>query len=486
MSSFHRHPIGPKPPRGRPAADWIRCIACGLSTKTKSFVTCGMSNEPGGRLCGQCFSKVPEHCPADCNSWLYYLLPKKSCQSCSTYSDQLVICELCDRDICASCSVPETYETFMGFGIRGIVCLSCCPPSIRIRPNNNPNWCFLCCSEHSSGILPACQDPATLELPLLHQLREGRSRFSDSATSLAISQRLASRTVDRTPPPTQSLLPGSPRVAATNQIQTIDSSHGPSPIAVCISGSTTRNQSPLTPRQSHTKASLGNTISQHQVQPPSSAFFRPVRTIPLEPEVTNTPKLQSIKPTRPSNFQVLNGLKTPMLASSIEDRLAQIVQQAVLPLSDATCQNAAAIHDLRKQLQNTHQSKPNPKPQTLPGTANSSTAPNQSCTCRASAPDTHGEISTQWEESDQDEGKRCADRQRTLNFVSMSEIFEAHTAGLRSEFSAMKKELSSISTALRSGDNRISNNQPTQNYNNSRRRVRNKGKPQKSQNNGTV
>ena len=127
----HIHLIGPRRP-GPKVSDALRCICCGLSTKTRQFVQCEFpAKAEGGRLCSNCHWKLGDNTPMSCLIWVDTIGLTLACDLCLTYSDQVMVCAICTRSACVTCVAIESFEYFLKSGLDSILCSDCFPESAR-------------------------------------------------------------------------------------------------------------------------------------------------------------------------------------------------------------------------------------------------------------------------------------------------------------------------------------------------------------------
>lgn len=422
----HTHPVGPKPSRGRPGPDWLRCISCGYSTRNKETLACSLSDTPGGRLCLKCASRLPDNCPPDCISWLTYLLNKQMCQSCTKLTDVIVNCEICHRYLCVACVVPETFHMWGDLGISGIVCMACCPETVRVKPDGLDNYCFLCVDSHIEGTLPPCQNPLTKEVPLLSFLREGKlshSRAKSVVASLS-STTLHSEITNFVPlnvnhvcsinnndtNPCDNLLPPSRpcsvvNIPSTSHMLNSTANPGPSPLSQAHPNSAYSVLSAVSPRP------IGTQTSHIQRVPLAHASRTDaIGTVPAG--------------TLPDN------IAESLLLPTLENRLSKLVNQLLLPISNTAAINAANFSKLSSRLDSL----------SISPLASSS---------HSDPPNTVG---IQFNPTILRHEKLISDNDRPLDFKGMKEIMSLQAQKFSSEISGLKSSISNLSSSGSSQD----------------------------------
>ena len=94
---------------------------------------------------------------------------------------------LCDRELCLSCVVIESYNLSMHTGNDNTFCYSCSPNFTRIAPKGRPYYCYFCLDDHTAFPgLPPCLDPHVPVLPLVENLREGISVYEASSRAASV------------------------------------------------------------------------------------------------------------------------------------------------------------------------------------------------------------------------------------------------------------------------------------------------------------
>lgn len=440
-SKSHTHPIGPKPARGRPGPDWLRCVACGYSTRNKEVLACTLSDRPGGRLCTSCATRLPVGCPSDCVSWLGYLLNKQICHSCTKLTDEIVICVICQRYLCVSCVVPETYNLWGDLGIEGIVCNACCPDSVRKNPDGCDDFCFLCVDSHENYPVPPCQNPDTKEVPLISFLRDGKVRHDRAVSSnkplsirvpptdttlqsLRLPSGVLSSTLHSSGPGLVSLPPSRASLADFSTAIPIDPS-------LIVIDSASRSASPVPVA----------IPSNRSVSHASAPLISPNRFVNFVDESVPVPQVPfcSPQPSHPINQQSVGAMATgpssayklsDSLSPLIEDRMSRLINQAILPLSQMATQNAASIEKVCSSL-NRLSVKTSPA----------------STSAEVELPNT---IGIQCTPSILLEEETAVENSRPLDFGSMKELIQLQSENWAKEVAGLKSSISGLSSTVKS------------------------------------
>ena len=387
----HHHLVGPHKTRGRRVPDFIRCVNCGLSTNNKQFETCEKSKSPGGRLCQNCFARIPVDMDKDCISWVEHLNPKSMCQVCNTNTDMYLICELCNRYICVKCCIPESYELWGHTGADCILCLSCCPPAARITPRNTQNFCLMCVTEHvgEKEFWP-CMQGTLEEIPLLKAIREGKDFTTNPETEPSSEEMLVTQTLydpetgndstngkrssskDRiyqsvlfgqdVESPTGSIL-NSPRSsfrvispAPQNENAVLNYSlksscdRAVNASFVCNPGLINRSQENMV---------LNSSLKSSCNRPTNVSFVS-------NPGLDNNrqeSQIYDVK-TGPSSFNhpensAINKSTSNAAFYNLEKKIENLVNSAMLPLANAACKNSANLEALKAKLDRLSPNKPN-------------------------------------------------------------------------------------------------------------------------------
>ena len=463
MSSVQPHicPVGPRL-RGPPVPDWLRCLNCGKSTrnaKRGSFLECTAGRGVGGRLCGSCKAALPPNCESlACTSWVELLLRKPTCQSCCKEDEKLVTCRVCDRELCLSCVVIESYNLMQHTGKDNILCYSCCPNFTRIKPRGRPGFCYFCLSDHSDFPgLPPCLDPDVDVLPLVDNLIEGRSvrQASSRHTSLAPSETSIA----------VSAVPEIPRTQLTNNSSSGTRLHqsqqlcpasgllgvrsltnsalivGPDlpnlqfPVLPAAASSLTSSRSnrslpasvagtinPL-PRL-ETSKSRGSHLSTTQ-QAQFGSTSQGLGSIPLLPTKTkNTEPAHPPTCRNESTHAHLSGFalnEFDHLLPAFDDRTSRIVNAVVRPLQQSWCTAAADIKAMEKAISELASIKNNNESSTI-------SPVNDKC--------------NQWSATDQNEAKKVIEDSQPIRRSDIREMFGQGTSKIANEIRVMSSSLS--------------------------------------------
>ena len=155
MDDHHSHIIGPKRP-GRPTTDEHRCISCGRSTRfIKQKITCPVTASlPGGTLCPDCADNL-DTSTGTCGDWVAQCSPK-GCQKClKNCHGALFTCDICESEICESCTETTCLERFFQADIAYFVCNQCIPLQLRSDDRGRSSM-FL--SDQKYDFCVFCQD----------------------------------------------------------------------------------------------------------------------------------------------------------------------------------------------------------------------------------------------------------------------------------------------------------------------------------------
>ena len=397
MVTPHHHIIGPHKSRGRKVLDYLRCVICGLTTNNKKYECCKSSSAPGGRICHRCFEKIPSNILSDCSEWFNFLNPNKLCQICTHSSNTFLPCNLCHREVCIPCIVPETYALWGDTGKDCIICSQCFPPAARLgskRSSSSDDFFCIICQKvhklHEKDSWPCYQSDD--DLPLIEMIRQGHDFSAPSVSIEDLNKTTQVRSIEdlkngsQTPnyystqrpsiatdftrmseiiqPPNSFL-----NSVTSNGVQTLSQQITPTKSTqLNISGSDpTGVTEDVT---SHEYASLGSTCgnlpntSQGQTATQTSmkdlsnilqslnlGSINNLQTLQNSSKTTaDNTRNASVQNSDAFNHRTFGPAVQTDLGLLLEKKLSALVNGSVIPLAQAACSNSASINSIKTKI----------------------------------------------------------------------------------------------------------------------------------------
>ena len=136
----HVHVVGPTR-AGRPTLDEHRCVSCGRSTRfMKRRAQCPANGTTaGGTLCFTCHETINTE-EGTCIEWVAQRGPL-GCQKClKDCNGALFTCEICESEICESCTEDICLKKFFEEDISYFVCTQCIPLALRTNNHRDGRW----------------------------------------------------------------------------------------------------------------------------------------------------------------------------------------------------------------------------------------------------------------------------------------------------------------------------------------------------------
>ena len=263
---MHTHVLGPK--RRGPSGDpHLKCVICGKSQRTNlkndTVIKCEQTDNPGGLCCKDCFGKIPDNTPRNCEEWLKATLINSLCEICGKRTEAIMTCMLCEKHACDFCLAPESFETY-GFSSGFPLCTRCLPQRAKSSENGEISryhngvehrWCLFCQEFHPViDKKPMCPLDDSSTPKLIEILEEDPDHFYHSTP---LTKKKDRKTKSEDTPGQNFIKEGSSEIAAAIITMTKAIADNSAQITQLISLQSQANNNPATLNTPYTKAARG-------------------------------------------------------------------------------------------------------------------------------------------------------------------------------------------------------------------------------------